>query len=163
MADSDSLRTMAERLQRHVEKTNPWIWRPSSEGIRILGDELVAMISGKDCCVVVAEDPGDRAVGFAAGRVRSLERCGGMVAGSIERIYVEKQWRGRGIGSALVGQLCGFFRENEAGDLSVRYVVGNLEAQRFWERLGFQPRIVIAGIDREDLEKRLGAGSQSTA
>lgn len=155
-SDADALVEMALELQRHVERCNPRIWHPSEEGLTASGLDLVSSISNPDYEVLLATSPQQTPVAFAQGKVVVKQRYDDMIVGSVERLYVRPEHRGRGIGSALVMGLCDFFRQHGGSDISVRYVVGNQEAERFWGNLGFAPRIQIAGIDREVLVNRLG-------
>jgi ribosomal protein S18 acetylase RimI-like enzyme len=63
--------------------------------------------------------------------------------------------RRAGVGSRLVALLCRFFASEDVVDVTLRYVVGNEEAAKFWSALGFSPRIITAGTGREALERRL--------
>ncbi len=154
-ADEKALRRMAIELQKHVEGCNPDIWRASQEGLDYLGNTLIEALSNRDCRVLVAADPAGKVMGFAKASVRVLDRYGGITVGRIDRAYVLDGHRGGGIGSALVECLCDFFGSRGADDISVRYVVGNPEAEDFWDGLGFSPRIEIGGIDRDTLLDRL--------
>jgi hypothetical protein len=54
-----------------------------------------------------------------------------------------------------VAELCRFFAAEGVADISLRYVVGNEEASRFWTALGFAPRIVTVGAELRAAEARL--------
>jgi len=45
------------------------------------------------------------------------------------------------------------------GDITVRYVLGNVEGEAFWKGLGFEPRIEIANVEpgrlKQELRKRM--------
>jgi len=161
-SDAEALVEMAAELQRYVERCNPSIWRPSEEGLHASGLDLVASVSSRDDRVLIATT-GNRPVAFAQGKVMVKERYGDMIVGSIERLYVKDGHRGRGIGSALVGSLCDFFRTRDVCDVSVRYVAGNRTAERFWGKLSFAPRIVIAGTDPTTLSARIREGAPFTS
>jgi ribosomal protein S18 acetylase RimI-like enzyme len=70
-------------------------------------------------------------------------------------MYVVKQFRRRGIGRRLIKELCKFFNSNKAEDLTVRYVIGNKEAEGFWRKLGFEPIITTSGTSATELDHKL--------
>jgi hypothetical protein len=57
-----------------------------------------------------------------------------------------------------VALLCRFFASEDVEDITLRYVVGNEEADAFWSALGFSPRIITAGAQRVVLEHRVLEG-----
>jgi GNAT superfamily N-acetyltransferase len=73
----------------------------------------------------------------------------------VDQVFVDERHRRAGVGSQLVAKLCRFFGEQGIDDLSLRYVAGNEEANRFWTDLGFVPRISIVGAKRQVVEKHL--------
>jgi ribosomal protein S18 acetylase RimI-like enzyme len=97
-----------------------------------------------DVQVLVAEvqDLGaQRRVGTAIGRIeagRDVARFG-----SIEDVWVEPEYRGRGICRALISELTGFFEAQGVEQLSVGFTYGGAAAA-LWQRLGFSPSVVIA-------------------
>ena len=116
---------------------------------------------GCHCFFVVATGGEGELVGMATGRILRKEEMTVKVAGSIERVIVRKKWRGGGIGTRLVAALSSFFDEKGVGDITVRYVLGNVEGETFWKGLGFEPRIEIANIGpgklRQELKKLMGS------
>ena len=66
--DLDGLLELRLSLQRHVEASNPWIWRITEEGRSRLKQELEQMLEDGESRMVVAVKEGDL-VGFAYGRV----------------------------------------------------------------------------------------------
>ena len=77
------------------------------------------------------------------------------IVANIKTAFVVEEWRGKGIGTELVKRLCQFFTSSGVKDVFVSYVVGNQEGMRFWENLGFQPRIITGGTDLHNLELRI--------
>ena len=70
-------------------------------------------------------------------------------------MYVVKQFRRKGVGRRLMKELCKFFNSNKAEDLTVRYVVGNREAENFWRKLGFEPIITTSKTCPKELDSKL--------
>ncbi|MBO3803684.1 MAG: hypothetical protein JTT11_07450, partial [Candidatus Brockarchaeota archaeon] len=58
-------------------------------------------------------------------------------------------------GKRLVKGLCRFFRQEGVEEVTVRYAVGNEEAEGFWKGLGFKPVIIAANTRLEELARRL--------
>ncbi|RJS94532.1 GNAT family N-acetyltransferase [Candidatus Bathyarchaeota archaeon] len=58
------------------------------------------------------------------------------------------------IGSRLVQEICRFFRRKNVEDIYLRYVLGNKEGEKFWEKLGFKPILVTAHSRIDIVEKR---------
>jgi len=57
----------------------------------------------------------------------------------------------------LVKELCRFFNSNKVENLTVRYIIGNKEAEGFWRKLGFETIIVTSGVHLKELEFKLKA------
>jgi predicted GNAT family N-acyltransferase len=80
----------------------------------------------KDCCHAIAEEASGNAVG-----------CGRLLPdGHIGRLAVLPEWRGRGVGTALLARLIAL-----AAERGHRRVVANAQehAVSFYERCGFSP------------------------
>jgi ribosomal protein S18 acetylase RimI-like enzyme len=152
--DLERVREMRLSLQRHLEASNPLVWRATRDWEGRVEAELEGMlIDGHGRLLVALE--GGRVVGFAYGRVHRraefLPRC----VGEISMVYVEEGFRRRGIGSLLVGELCRFFGSESVEEVTIRYVMGNDEAELFWKSLGFKPVLQTANASLRDLEDRL--------
>jgi ribosomal protein S18 acetylase RimI-like enzyme len=91
----------------------------------------------------------DAIVGYLAVTLGYSLEFGGQYA-LIDEIYIDRQQRGQGIGTGLVEGLVGECRAR--GLVAVRLEVErvNVEAQRFYERLGFEKH------DRDLMTRRLG-------
>ena len=87
---------------------------------------------------VIAED--DRAIGAAWYRLFTQDEPGyGFVAADIPElsIAVDEQWRGRGVGAALLRELIGMAADEGYAALSLSVNMRN-PAKRLYERLGFR-------------------------
>jgi predicted GNAT family acetyltransferase len=111
-------------------------------------------IADADVQVLVAlgaDSDAHRIVGTAVGRLevgRDVARYG-----SIEDVWVEPEYRGRGICRALVAQLTEFFQMHGVQKLTVGFVYGGTAA-KIWERLGFTPAVVIANGNVDTVRTR---------
>lgn len=68
-----------------------------------------------------------------------------------------KQFRRKGVGRRLIKELCKFFGSNKAEDLTVRYIIGNKEAEEFWRKLGFESIITTSSTYPKELDAKLGS------
>ena len=153
-SDIDELLELRLSLQRHVEASNPWIWRITEEGRSRLKQELEQMLEDGEGRMVVAVKEGDL-VGFGYGRVAHRTDYLPKRVGFISMVYVQENSRMQGVGSRLVGELCRFFRSENVEDVTLQYALGNREVERFWSGLGFEPIMITANIHLEELEKQL--------
>jgi len=154
-SDLEEVLDLRLSLQHHVEASNPWLWWITDEGKRDLRKELEQMFADEECGIIVASEGGGL-IGFASGRVSHREDYSPPNVGYILEIYVRDRFRGRGVGSRLVEGLCRFFRSENVEDVTLRYALGNREAEGFWSDLGFKPIIVTANTHLNGLEERLG-------
>lgn len=145
--DCETLAILRRKLQDVLEQECPALWRMTDARKKALPEFYEQCIADAGVQVLVAEAPDTdaaRIVGTAVGR---LER-GRDVAqyGSIEDVWVEPEYRGRGICRALVVQLTEFFRTHGVQKLTVGFTYGGTAAE-LWQRLGFTPAVVIANAD----------------
>ncbi len=154
MADLDSLTSMALSLQRHVEHSNPLVWKTNELGRMKTAEQIERDLDASDTVVILAEAGEQEPVGMAIGTVKVREEYEPGTVGMIERLFVEDRYRGRGLGRRLVNSICSFFRGRGVNRISVRYVIGNREAEGFWGCFGLKPVITVAGADLEELMER---------
>jgi GNAT superfamily N-acetyltransferase len=74
-------------------------------------------------------------VGYGIGAVTPQK------TGEIESLFVEDDFRGRKIGSELVGRLVDWMDKEKVVSKSVPVAVGNEEAYNFYKQWGFYPRV----------------------
>ena len=63
--------------------------------------------------------------------------------GTGEELYVKPEYRGKGIGRALMQKVEEFFRQNNCEYISISVLAFNKDAAALYERLGFHPRGVV--------------------
>jgi predicted GNAT family N-acyltransferase len=84
-------------------------------------------------------------------------------AGKIGRVAVLPQYRGTGVGAAIVGHLVGLA---EAQGLAAVYLYAQSSALGFYERLGFQadgPEFDEVGIPHRRMRQRIGKTDEQPA
>ena len=85
-------------------------------------------------------------VGYVIGTVTRpfIQRCTIEHIGLIEHCWVETEYRTRGVASKLVEVIENWFRDNAVQYVDVQYLLGNIEAEVTWEKLGYKPYRVIS-------------------
>ena len=157
-SDMDRLIEMRLVLQKHHEERNPQMWRMSTGRREGLRDETNQLLSDENSCVFVALDGSGNTVGMVVGRIIESEHHEPAIFGTIERLFVSEAWRRCGVGIGLVRQVGQFFAERDIEEVTVKYIAGNTEGIQLWDKLGFQPRLIIAGTKLHDLQSRLKEG-----
>ena len=155
-ASSDVERIVELRLllQEHAEKSNPLIWRITKEGKKLLEQKVENDLADSSIHILLAEADGE-IIGFVQGEVTSRSDHTPRTVGQVSLTYVVKQFRRKGVGRGLVKELCKFFNSNKVEDLTVRYIIGNKEAERFWRKLGFKSIIITSSTYPRELNSKL--------
>ncbi len=155
-ASSDVERIVELRLllQEHAEKSNPLIWRITEEGKKLLKQTVENDLADSNIHVLLAEADGE-IIGYVQGEVTRRSDHMPRTVGQVSLMYVVKQFRRKGVGKSLVKELCKFFKSNKAEDLTVRYIIGNKEAEGFWRKLGFESIITTSSTHPKELDSKL--------
>lgn len=154
-SDVDDLLGLHLALQEYHEICNPNIWRMSPECRGQLRNHILQSLYDQDACIFVAQNDKDEIIGMASGIISFSRLRIPSNTASLEDVFVLEEWRRNGIGKELVKRVCQFFASRYIKDVSVRYIVGNEDADKFWTKLGFQPRVMTSGIDLRNLETRI--------
>ena len=155
-ASSDAKKIVELRLlsQEHAEKSNPLIWRITEQGKKLLKQKVENDLADNNIMVLLAEADG-KIVGYVQGEVTSRSDHTPRTVGHVSLMYVVKQFRRKGVGRRLMKELCKFFNSNKAEDLTVRYIIGNKEAEEFWRKLGFESIITTSSMYPKELNFKL--------
>jgi len=155
-ASSDVERLVEFRLllQQHCEESNPLIWRITEEGKALLRQKVESTLADSCNRLLVAEMNG-QIIGFAHGQVANRTDYLPRNVGHINTVYVAKRSRRKGVGASMVKELCRFFNSEGVDHVTLRYVLGNEEAEKFWTRLGFEQIITTARADLKRLESKV--------
>jgi ribosomal protein S18 acetylase RimI-like enzyme len=152
--DCELLAMMRRKLQAALEGENRAMWTMTDARKEALPAFYEYCVADAGVQVLVAEDLDSntsRIVGTAVGRLevgRDVARYG-----SIEDVWVEPEYRGRGICRALIAQLTEFFQTHGVQKLTVGFAYGGTAAG-LWQRLGFTPAVVIANSDVDTVRTR---------
>ena len=157
-ASSDVERIVELRLllQEHAEKSNPLIWRITKEGKKLLEQKVENDLADSNIHILLAEADGE-IIGYAQGEVIRRSDHIPRIVGQVSLMYVVKQFRRKSVGRRLMKELCKFFSSNKAEDLTVRYIIGNREAEGFWRKLGFESIIMTGSTYLGELDSKLNA------
>ena len=149
-SDVEKLVELRLLLQQHGEDSNPSVWRITDEGKALLKQKAENALVGVNSQVLVAEMNGE-VIGFIHGEVTHRADYLPRSVGAISTIYVAKKFRRKGVGARLVEEIREFFNSERVKHVTLRYIIGNREAERFWKRLGFEPIITTAGMRLNEL------------
>ena len=88
---------------------------------------------------MASDDKDMRCVGYCLSSINPERN------GRVESLYVEDEYRGRGIGEALMRKALAWLREQEAQSTIIAVAAGNEEVIGFYARFGFYPKTVLLG------------------
>lgn len=113
-------------------------------------EERLKSLTGKRAHLELAKDPGNAAVvGYCLSSL-DADRCG-----EVESVFVEEDYRGRGIGAELLKRAVAWLNENGAKKKQVSVAAGNESVVGFYRNLGFRPRRIVLE-ERTPREKHRG-------
>ncbi len=137
MSDSVAIGKLWEKLVAYHQSLDEDMPRATLEGASLYARRIRDRMEDSHTRVFVAEEDG-RIVGYVLGVVVDLlpEMFEHESGGFLADIFVEEAYRGRGIGSALVQALVGWFRENGLKHYEWHVAATNADALRFWEKVG---------------------------
>lgn len=92
-----------------------------------------------------------RLVGMGVARITVPSSMSDERAAEVSNVYVLPDARGLGVGRALVTGLARWARERGARRLVLKTYSQNEDALRFWEAVGFRPRLVQMTALTDDL------------
>src|SRR5262245_16635012 len=101
--------------------------------------EMTLMLASDDRACLLVRDPEDEAIGFIEVSLRNVvDGCLGGPVGYIEGIYLVPNWRGLGLGPAMIEAAATWFRAQGCRDMATDAELDNEDAQQFWSELGFE-------------------------
>lgn len=111
-----------------------------------LQKEALDEITGDRKWTIIAEEK-HKPVGYISGRAITRRDEEPPTIGVISTMWVEPSHRNKGTGTRLVRDMLKRFSDTGVEDITLRYVIGNKEAEAFWSGLGFEPRITVANAE----------------
>lgn len=138
MRDLPIIAEMKDKLDRHHHYSGLW---PPEGGRRENLRRYRQMIRGKADRIFVAECSPHEIVGYLTVSIRTRD-CADRDfrrIGFIGEAFVEKTKRRQGVGRALVEAAAQFFSKRNIRQVTLRNIILNKPANRFWGRLSFRP------------------------
>jgi ribosomal protein S18 acetylase RimI-like enzyme len=154
ISDLDEIVEMALFLQEHIENCSSSVWKHTDNRKRSLKKQYTEHLLDENSLVLIVEDK-TKIIGLLLATVVSRADYLPSIVGSLSSVYVEKTHRRQGIGSMLIREACRFFHSKKAENIYLRYVLGNIEGERFWKHMGFKPILVTAGALTSKIEDRI--------
>lgn len=161
-ADLPTLVGYMAKLALHVSGEPPQTLKKSER--ERLHQALRGALSDSQKRVLVATTPRGRRIGMGtisiwrnpgiweqAGDVEDLN-------GVIDDVWVEPDYRGRGVFQALLRELLAFAEQRGVDELMLEYSASNAEATAVWARLGFKPTGIRAAAFTSAVRAKLGQG-----
>jgi GNAT superfamily N-acetyltransferase len=144
--ERDALLGMWLALIEHHRRLDPDY--PVPGGLRLgLRSELDRGLTRPGCAIWLALR-GDAPVGFCFAEVESAAPRGDDTAVAwIHELWVEPDWRRRGVAAALVEHARAFLAEQQGGRIAVRVEAANDDALAFWRAQGFRARAQLLELD----------------
>jgi ribosomal protein S18 acetylase RimI-like enzyme len=144
-ADRKLVRELREEFQRELAKP-PFLYEPW-EAIAADVDDAI-----REGVALLAEENGE-AIGYALASVVPETP----IRGHLYDLFVRESARGRGVGRSLVAGVAEQLRERGVSHLSLDVDVGNHDARRLYDRIGFLPYEVFMAASLDELARRLAA------
>jgi GNAT superfamily N-acetyltransferase len=125
--------------------------RAAPDGGKLYARTIADRLHDRSTCVLVAEED-HQVVGYVLGVVVDLvpdmfvQESGGFLAD----IYVDKPYRGRGIGRALVESLGDWFREKGLRHFEWHVASANTDGIAFWQAVHGRSLMIRMRADLED-------------
>ncbi len=159
--DVPALVEMCHQLQAHITEKNPALF-VMAPGWREKREEFYrSCIASPDRHLIVGFAADKTVFGMALGTVVNNSDFSPQRFGSIDDFWIAPCKRRQGIGTKLVNHLLRFFRHRGVEALTLSFSVGNLEAQNFWNQLGFHPALVMSNANLSAVEERLTSANRA--
>jgi GNAT superfamily N-acetyltransferase len=147
--DVDQLVELIDELDAHLYNVNPTLWKVPPRTA-----EPLAGLVERGVVAVAALADGTLA-GMVGGEI-SARAAEPRIVGTIAHAYVRDRWRRAGLGRRLVARVLEKLEALGVADITLRYAIGNHEAEGFWHALGFAPLMIHANASPATVRGRLG-------
>ena len=117
------------------------VFTPRSTAVGDTRERYRRLVVADDGILVVAE-AGGRLVGLGTGRITKPSSWSDELALEVANVYVDTSFRRQGVGRAIVAKLVEFAFERGLERLVLRLFAPNRDAEAFWSKLGFEPRLI---------------------
>jgi len=156
LEDIDEIVRIRIKLREYEERCNENLWSMSEKEIKGLTEKFKSFIEDENARLVVAEDADtNRIIGLGLGRVQFHDSYVPGKSGKLDDIWVDGDYRRKGICKRIVKTLLDFFKDKGADVICLNYVKGNSFAEIVWPKLGFKDTLIFAQADLNELYERL--------
>jgi len=107
-SDVEKLMKLRLLLQQHCEESNSQIWQMTDEGKALLKRKVQNDFVNESSRIFIAEINGN-IIGFAHGDVSHRTDYLPKNVGIISTVYVDSNFRRKGVGALLIRHVCEFF------------------------------------------------------
>jgi len=134
-------------LLEHVRESSQdeYLLRLTGNYIEDAEQWIEKLFASDESNTYIAKNDG-ASIGYAIGTITRpfIKRSAIEKIGLIEHCWVEKECRMNGIATKLVEVIERWFKRHSIQYIDVQYLLGNLEAEITWEKLGYKPYRVIS-------------------
>jgi GNAT superfamily N-acetyltransferase len=158
-AEEKDIKTLARfrlSLQTYMENLNSGILSLSQGARKSLPNRYRQWIADPMRCVVCAELESGELVGMAVALVIEQTDWHPPRVGRIDDVWVEKEYRRKGITKQLIKHLLKFFSRHYVSTIALDFLSGNEEAESTWKSFGFKTILKTAIVSSAELERRIG-------
>lgn len=154
--DIDRLVELKMALQVFIEKCNSNLRKHSEKMSELVKNQYIEHIKSEDAQIIVIEDrKRNLLVGLGVGKVDIYEEVVPSISGRIDDIWIEENYRGRGLSKMIVKSLVNFFKIKGCSSISLDYVTGNDKSEDLWKHFGFRPVLTIANARVDEILDKL--------
>ena len=141
--DAERIGELWAEMVRYHAAIDPLTFRPAAKGAELYARSILDRLSDDDARVLVAEIDG-AVVGYVNGIIADIttEMFQPLRCGLLADIYLEADFRRRGLGLQLVERLTLWFRSRGALHFEWHVSAGNREALAFWKAIGGETTVL---------------------
>jgi ribosomal protein S18 acetylase RimI-like enzyme len=144
--DLEPLTRSLHRFHVTVDPQIPGIPPRDEDGWwQIRSDRYREWLAEPGSFLLIAEDEGGRAIGYALVAIRGADdsHLTGPRFAELESLAVLEEERGKGIGTALMREVYGRVRERGIEEMVIGVLATNDRVKAFYEREGFKPWVIL--------------------
>jgi len=134
-------------LLKHVRESSQdeYLKRLSDDYIIESEEWIDKLLASEKSSVYIAKE-NKIPVGYVIGTITKpfIQRCRIKEIGLIEHCWIEKKYRMNGLATRFIKVVEEWFKVNKIQYIDVQYLLGNIEAENTWEKLGYKPYRVIS-------------------
>ncbi|MCK5564139.1 MAG: GNAT family N-acetyltransferase, partial [Planctomycetes bacterium] len=143
-------------LQKHMLDKNQLLWQINNKHLERLTKYYHDLITDSNSRMVVLEDTDSgQLIGTGLGRICFHDGYIPERSGEIDNIWVAATHRKKGFCKTMVSSLLDFFKLHRIESVTLKWAVGNYEAESTWLAFGFKPVLAVATATLSEIEGNL--------